>query len=392
MGCKFHPVVLYHALQGVVAAQGRQAALAGDGLDVAAYDVLQPVLLEGAVLVPDHLELAVDLPQEEAALDHLEGEVVEPEQPEVAPHEERVLIGRQLPPGELGEEPPADLDGDSGYIEREQVDDLVDGLRASHEIAAAQVLQDLDELIGGEAAVVEVHVEIVDDLEEVLLEELLARELEGLDLELAAHDLGEPVDEEAVAVVLDLLVVLDALVLGRVEEVEGRHGVGVQPEDDGQRQLREGHHQDHRVGNELDHVDLDAVAFRQLVPRELVVHLGLVEVEDPLGVVPEVFGALDERVLGLLEDELGLEQQRLLAVREQLLLQLLHLVVVQHAVLAAVQQPPRPRLQGVRQHPIFIINLAESNDHGSQKTHNSSDSAGLSIKPSSFLTLSLRQR
>lgn len=84
-----------------------------------AYDVLQPVFLEGSVLVPDHLELPVYLPQQKATFDDLEGEVIEPKHPEVAPHEERILIWLQFPPHDLSEDPPADLNSDSGYIERE---------------------------------------------------------------------------------------------------------------------------------------------------------------------------------------------------------------------------------------------------------------------------------
>lgn len=56
--------------------------------------VLQAVFFEGAVLVPDHLELAVDLPEQESTLYHFEGEVVEPKQPEVSTHEKGVLVRR----------------------------------------------------------------------------------------------------------------------------------------------------------------------------------------------------------------------------------------------------------------------------------------------------------
>lgn len=46
------------------------------------------------------------------------------------------------------------------------------------------------------------------------------------------------------ALVLDLLVLLNALVLGSVEEVEGGDCVWVQPEDNWQREFGEGYDQD----------------------------------------------------------------------------------------------------------------------------------------------------
>ena len=92
MGCELHPVILYHAFESVVAAEGGQSALSSYGLDVAAYDVLQAVFLEGAVLVPNHLELSVNLPEQKAPLDNLKGEVIEPKQPEISPYEKGILI------------------------------------------------------------------------------------------------------------------------------------------------------------------------------------------------------------------------------------------------------------------------------------------------------------
>lgn len=59
---------------------------------MAAYDVLQPVFLEGAILVPDHLELPVYLPQQKPTFDDLKREVIEPKHPEVAPNKKWVLI------------------------------------------------------------------------------------------------------------------------------------------------------------------------------------------------------------------------------------------------------------------------------------------------------------
>ena len=63
MRCKFDPIVPDHVLQGIVAAQGGQAPLSGELFDVAADDVVHPVFLECPVLVPNHLELSVYLPQ-----------------------------------------------------------------------------------------------------------------------------------------------------------------------------------------------------------------------------------------------------------------------------------------------------------------------------------------
>lgn len=88
-------------------------------------------------------------------------------------------------------------------------------------------------------------IEIIDDFEETFLEELVSAELESLDVELLAHDLRQLVDQELVAFELYLLVPLDTLIPGGIEEVEGGDGVGVQPQDDGQGELCEGHHQDH---------------------------------------------------------------------------------------------------------------------------------------------------
>ena len=63
------------------------------------------------------------------------------------------------------------------------------------------------------------------------------------------------------ALELDLLVLLDALVLSCVEEVKGGYCVWVQPQDDRQREFCKGHDQDDRVGDELDHIYLDTVAL-----------------------------------------------------------------------------------------------------------------------------------
>lgn len=89
----FYPVVLYHILQCVVATQSCQSPLSCECLYVATDYVVHPVFLEGAVLVPNHLEFTVNLPQQEAALEKLEGEVVEAEYSEISPDEEGVFVG-----------------------------------------------------------------------------------------------------------------------------------------------------------------------------------------------------------------------------------------------------------------------------------------------------------
>ena len=148
-------------------------------------------------------------------------------------------------------------------------------------------------------------VHIIDDFKEALLEEFVPAELEGLDFELLAHHFGQLVNEELVALELHLLVPLDALVPGGVEEVEGGDGVGVEPEDDWEGELCEGDDQDDRVWDELDHVDLDPVRFCQFVPRELIGDLIFVQIGDPLDIVPEIFGPLYDGVLRLLQDKFG---------------------------------------------------------------------------------------
>jgi hypothetical protein len=199
-----------------------------------------------------------------------------------------------------------------------------------------------------------VFVEIINHFEKPILEKLVSTELKWLYFELLTHDLGELINEELVALELHLLVPLDTLVPGRVEEVEGGDGVGVEPEDDGQGELCEGDDQNDGVRDELDHIDLDPLRFRKFVPREFIRDLILVEVGDPLNVIPKVLGPLDDGVLGLLEYELALEHQRLLAIGVELLLELLHLVVVeQPAPVAVGQQTLRLTLQRTTQHHLI---------------------------------------
>jgi len=101
-----HPVILYHILQRVIAAQCRQPPLPCERLYVLSHDVLEAVFLKGTVLVPNHFELAVYLPEEESALEELEGEIVEAEYLEVSSDEEGVLIGLEFASSEFGEDPP----------------------------------------------------------------------------------------------------------------------------------------------------------------------------------------------------------------------------------------------------------------------------------------------
>jgi hypothetical protein len=93
---------------------------------------------------------------------------------EVSPHEEWVLVWGQLATRYHGEQPTEDFDGDSRDVEREKIDNLIHSLSSRYEIPATEKLQDFDELIGGEVAIVEVFLEVVDDSKEVLLEELIS--------------------------------------------------------------------------------------------------------------------------------------------------------------------------------------------------------------------------
>ena len=63
-------------------------------------------------------------------------------------------------------------------------------------------------------------IELVNHFEKPLLEKLVSAELKRLDFELLAHHLSQLVDEELVALELHLLVSLDALVPGRIEEIK----------------------------------------------------------------------------------------------------------------------------------------------------------------------------
>jgi hypothetical protein len=63
MSCKLNPVIFDHSLERVIATQRRQSPLPCELLYITADDVVHPVFLKGTVLVPDHLELSIDLPQ-----------------------------------------------------------------------------------------------------------------------------------------------------------------------------------------------------------------------------------------------------------------------------------------------------------------------------------------
>jgi len=58
----------------------------------------------------------------------------------------------------------------------------------------------------------------------------------------------------------------------------------------------------------------------------------LVQVDEPLAVAPQVLAPLDDRVLGLSPNELGLQHHCSLFVTKQDLLLLLHLVVIEQKV------------------------------------------------------------
>lgn len=143
MGRELHPVVLDHVLQRVVATQSGQATFPCELLDIATDDIVHSVLFEGAILVPDHLELPVDLPQQEAAFQELEWHVVEAEDLKISTDKPGVRIRPELASGDLGEHPAADLDNESRDVEGKEIDDLIDGFSACDEIASTQKLKHL---------------------------------------------------------------------------------------------------------------------------------------------------------------------------------------------------------------------------------------------------------
>lgn len=217
---EFDPIILYHVFQGVVATQSGKASLPCELFYVAADDVVHPVFFEGAILVPNHLEFTVYLPQQKSALDKLEGEVVELEYLKISTNEPGVSIRFQLPPSYLCKHPTANLDDHSRDVQREQIHNFIEGFNTGDEISASEELQHFNQLIRAEIPVVEVFIELVNHFEKPLLEKLVSAELKGLDFELLAHHLSQLVDEELVALELHLLVSLDALVPGRVEEIK----------------------------------------------------------------------------------------------------------------------------------------------------------------------------
>ena len=88
-----YPIVFYDILEGVVATQSCQSSLSCKCLYVASYYVIHAVFLEGSVLVPNHLEFAVNLPKQKPTLQELEREIVESEYFEIPPNEERICVG-----------------------------------------------------------------------------------------------------------------------------------------------------------------------------------------------------------------------------------------------------------------------------------------------------------
>ena len=137
VGGELDPVVLDDCLQSIVVTERRQAPLTGELLYVTSNDVLHSVLLEGAVLVPNHLELPVDLPQQESPLDELKWHVVELEDLEITTHEPRISIGTQLSTSYLRKPPTADLDDQPRDVESEKIDNFVKGCRPINKITAA---------------------------------------------------------------------------------------------------------------------------------------------------------------------------------------------------------------------------------------------------------------
>jgi hypothetical protein len=113
------PIILNHVLKRIIATERGQPALTGELFDVRANDVVHAVLLEGAVLVPDHLELTVDLPKQEPTLYELKREVVELEYLKIPTHEPGIGIGGKLPSSYLRKDPTANLDDHPGDVERE---------------------------------------------------------------------------------------------------------------------------------------------------------------------------------------------------------------------------------------------------------------------------------
>lgn len=119
MGCELHPVILNHVLQSVIATQGRKASFSGELLHITADNIVEAVLLEGSILIPDHFELPIDLPKQKSALDELEREVVELQKLKIAFNEEGIFIWRKFSSGNLHEDPSKDLDDDSRDVQSE---------------------------------------------------------------------------------------------------------------------------------------------------------------------------------------------------------------------------------------------------------------------------------
>lgn len=127
-----------------------------------------------------------------------------------------------------------------------------------------------------------------------------------------------------------------SFLVGRVEQIEWRHRIGVQVQNNRQGELGKGDDKDDGVWDKLEQVNEDPLDPTQLIARKLEPLLSSVEIADPLSIRPEILGALHEGVLHLLEEKLGLQPQSFLIILVQLGLQLVHLLVLQQMVTVCV--------------------------------------------------------
>ena len=137
MSGKLDPIVFDDVLERVVAAECCESPLPGDLFDVAPDDVVESVFLEGSVLVPNHLKLSVNLPEQKPPFQKFERKVVEFYETKVAPHEERVCVWPQLSSSYLREDPSANLYNQPWNIESKKVHYFIYSFCSSYEIASA---------------------------------------------------------------------------------------------------------------------------------------------------------------------------------------------------------------------------------------------------------------
>ncbi len=123
------------------------------------------------------------------------------------------------------------------------------------------------------------HIQIIYDFEEAFLEKFIFGKFIGLDFQLFTHDFCQFVDEDLVAFELNILISLDSLILGRIKEIEGGYCVGIEPQDDGEREFRKRDCENDGIRDELDHIDLDPLAFCQLEPSKFVVLFSFIQVD-----------------------------------------------------------------------------------------------------------------